>query len=302
MDNGFTWSPFFKVTNLCNYNCAHCCERSGPNAAESFIPMSDVRNIIEQFKYVKNKIPVAVISGGEPMMMYNHAKYYIPQIMKTLARAGFAIELKTNAAWTLRPDAQIIFNDLEQFFVKFPTAYFTYHLSLDKFHPRAQQTSMEFIRWYYNNDKLSRRATIHLFYDDAQSVTDMFMALADNYNILLDLKNTPQNEFSKIGAKLFFRKEKYIVIEPYHGINNRGRAKDNGIATKNATSVMKNFSNIGQTHGLAFDNMGMSYFDCNGDDVKTPYKNPRGKIKPVEQIKKELFNMLYEKYLTENGK
>lgn len=298
LDNNFVWSPFFKITNLCNYCCAHCCERSGPNAEPTFIPMADVRAIIEDFKYTKNKMPIAIVSGGEPMMVYKYAPHYIPQIMKTLSRAGFIIELKTNAGWTLTENAPVIFKDLEQFFVKNPTVYFSYHLSLDKFHPQSKQTTIEFLRWFYNNDKLSRRANVHIFYDSPEFLTDTFVKLADKYEILLDMDKKPTNEFAKIGANLFWGKEKYIVIEPYHGIDNRGRALDNGIATIK-TSIIKSFSTPGDVHTITFDNNGNCYLNCASELVKTPYRNERGKIKSIVQLKKELFNMLYDRYVAE---
>ncbi len=298
LDNNFSWSPFFKITNLCNYCCAHCCERSGPNEVPTFIPMADVRAISEQFKYTKNKMPVAIVSGGEPMMVYDHAPYYIPQIMKVLHKAGFAIELKTNAGWVLTDNATHIFNDQTEFFVKNPNAYFSYHLSLDKFHPQSKQTTIEFLKWFYQNDKLSRRASVHIFYDSPQFLTDTFVKLAEQHDILLDMDKKPTNEFAKIGANMFRGKEKYIVIEPYHGIDNRGRAHDNNIWTKQS-SIIKSFSKPGDVHAITFDNNGNSYFDCASERVKTPYRNARGKIKPIEQIKKELFNLLYDKYVAE---
>ncbi len=298
LDNNFVWSPFFKITNLCNYCCAHCCERSGPNAEPTFIPIADVRAIAEDFRYTKNKMPIAVISGGEPMMAYKYAPYYIPNIMKTLTRAGFTIELKTNAGWTLTENASVIFNDLESYFYKNPNAYFSYHLSLDKFHPQSATTTIEFLKWFYNNDKLSRRANVHIFYDSPDFLTDTFVQLAEKYKIMLDLKNKPKNEFAKIDANLFCGKEKYIVIEPYHGIDNLGRAFDNKIATKQS-SFIKSFSKPGDVHTITFDSNGDCYFDCASERVKTPYRNARGKIKPIEQLKKELFNLLYDRYLAE---
>lgn len=302
MDNNFTWAPFFKITNLCNYRCAHCCERSGPDAAPTFIPLADVRAIIDQFKSVKNTMPVAFISGGEPMVVYKHIPYYIPQIMKTLARAGFAVELKTNAGWVFDDSADIIFQDLTDFSGKFPKTFVSYHLSLDKFHPQSRRTTVEFLRWYYDNDALSRNTNVHLFYDTPELVTDMFVDLDTQHNIQLNMNKKAVGEYAKIGANILGDKEKYIKIEPYHGITNRGRATDNKIATRDAPSVVQNFGTPGKTHAIAFDNCGSAYFDCAGDVVKTPYKNERGKIKTIEQIKKELFKMLYSKYIAENTK
>ena len=302
MDNNFTWAPFFKITNLCNYRCAHCCERSGPNETPKFIPLADVRTIIDQFKSVKNTVPVAFVSGGEPMTVYKYIPYYIPQIMKTLARAGFAVEVKTNAGWVFDENANVIFQDLTDFSNKFKKTFVSYHLSLDKFHPQSHKTTVEFLRWYYNNDNLSTQTSIHLFYDTPEMVTDMFLDLDKQYNINLDLNTQPTGVYGTIGANLLRGKNKYIKIEPYHGITNRGRAMDNKIATRNAPSVVQNFGTPGETHAIAFDNCGMSYFDCAGDVVKTPYKNERGKIKTIEQIKKELFGLLYKKYIDENSK
>ena len=298
LDNNFSWSPFFKITNLCNYCCAHCCERSGPNEAPTFIPIADVRTIISDFKYSKNAMPIAIVSGGEPMMAYKYAPHYIPQIMNTLNKAGFAIEVKTNAGWVLGDDADKIFADQEAFFAKNRRAYFAYHLSLDKFHPLSLKTTVQFIKWYYENDNLSPKATVHLFYDDPKFVTDTFIKLADDYNIMLDMQRKPDNEFAKIGANLFAGKEKYIVVAPYTGIDNRGRARDNGIATKQNT-ILKSFAKAGETHAITFDNNGRTYLDCASDRVAVPYKNNRGKIKSIAHIKKELFNGLYDKYVAE---
>ncbi len=302
LDNNFSWAPFFKITNLCNFCCAHCCERSGPNAEPTFIPLEDVNAIMEQFKYVKNTMPVAFISGGEPMMAYKYKAYYIPQIMKIIARAGFAVELKTNAGWVLDNNADVIFNDLTYMSFKFPKTFVSYHLSLDKFHPQSHKTTIEFLRWYYNNKTLSERANVHLFFDTPELVTNMFVDLDKEYNIQLDLQAKPSKECELVGANMFAGKNKYIKIEPYHGITKRGRAMDNDIATKDAPSVVQNFGTPGSTHAIAFDNNGMAYFDCAGDVVKTPYKNERGRIKKIEQIKKELFGMLYQKYISENSK
>ena len=215
MDNNFTWAPFFKITNLCNYRCAHCCERSGPNETPKFIPLADVRTIIEQFKSVKNTVPVAFVSGGEPMTVYKHIPYYIPQIMKTLARTGFAVEVKTNAGWVFDENANVIFQDLTDFSNKFKKTFVSYHLSLDKFHPQSHKTTVEFLRWYYNNDNLSTQTSIHLFYDTPEMVTDMFLDLDKQYNINLDLNTQPTGVYGTIGANLLRGKNKYIKIYFY---------------------------------------------------------------------------------------
>ena len=144
--------------------------------------------------------------------------YYIPQMMKSLARAGFAVEIKTNAGWVLGDKAETIFNDLTYMSFKFPKTFVSYHLSLDKFHPQSHKTAMEFLRWYYNNDVLSERANIHLFFDLPETVTKLFVDLDQQYNIHLDLQAPQSQECAMVGANMFAGKNKYIKIR-------KGKAK-----------------------------------------------------------------------------
>lgn len=303
LNSSITWQLFIKTTNLCNLKCVHCCECSGPNESASFIPLSDVRTITDNFKREKHTYPVVAISGGEPMTAYKYKPYYIPQLIKIFVKQGLNIELKTNAVWTTQPGADAIFNDLTEFSVKYPDIYTIYHLSLDSFHANANKCVSEFVRWYHDNDKLSQKTCIHVFFDKDDNMIDMLMNLAKQYNIMLDTKNNPTNEFSKLHAKKFLNKNKYIVFEPYNGISNLGRAKQNHIATHSIDTIQKSFlEKVQNSHSLTFDNRGLAFIDCLASMASTPYKDARGRIKPMSIIKRELFEILYKQYLMEHGR
>lgn len=304
MNTSITWQLFIKVTNLCNLQCAHCCECSGPNEAPTFIPISDVRTITENFKREKNTSPNVAISGGEPMMAYKHKPYYIPQLIKLFAKQNFFyIELKTNTVWVTQPGADIIFRDLTEISAKYPKLYTMYHLSFDSFHANSNKNVSEFIRWYYDNDKLSTKTCIHIFYDNHDRLVDMFIDLAQQHNIMIDFENNVTHAFSKLHAKKFINKDKYIMFEPYSGIENLGRAKQNHIATQSSKTIQKQFlEKIQQEHSLTFDNRGLAFIDCSAHMASTPYRDARGRIKPISVIKRELFEILYKQYLLENGR
>ncbi|MDE6250916.1 MAG: 4Fe-4S cluster-binding domain-containing protein [Alphaproteobacteria bacterium] len=304
LNGSIRWELFIKVTNLCNLQCAHCCECSGPNEAPTFIPISDVRTITENFKREKNIYPIVAISGGEPMTAYKHKPYYIPQLIKLFAKQNFyAIELKTNTVWTTQPGADVIFRDLTEISAKYPKLYTMYHLSLDSFHANATKNVSEFIRWYYDNDNLSPKICTHIFYDNHDTLVNMLVDLAEKYNIMLDFEKDVVHEFSKLHAKKFINKDKFIVFEPYSGIENLGRAKQNRIATRSFPSIQKQFlEKIQQNHSLTFDNRGLAFIDCSAHMASTPYHDARGRIKPIHVIKRELFEILYKRYLIENGR
>lgn len=298
----FRWFPFFKLTNLCNYRCAHCCERSGPDAPRSFIAPSTIKAIIDSFTQTRNYAPLAALSGGEPMMAYTTKSVnYIPKVMDICAKMGFCIELKTNAGWTLGDMAPVIFRDLENIFIKNRKLYFAYHLSLDKFHPKSAETTIQFLRWYATSEHLSVNAIVHLFYDDTTLLTNTLTRLYAEYGLKIDFCAPQTCPIPGVKAWPLAGKEKWIVPQPYQGIDNAGRAMDNHLGTRSDKTMHDLISRpTTSTAALFFDPQGMaSPIGCDWDDIRVPYMAPTHQIKPVAQVKRELFEKMWEKYKAE---
>ncbi len=90
-----------KITNWCNMNCAHCCERSGMNAPMHFMPIETVEKYTAQFRDLDmRKYEHLVFTGGEVMAPYFHRQnFYVPQCLDVAYRGGFAPFIKTNGLW-----------------------------------------------------------------------------------------------------------------------------------------------------------------------------------------------------------
>lgn len=313
LENNFPWAPILKITNVCDYRCAHCCECSGPDERPDFMPTDDISEILGQFKTVRNSMRVATITGGEPMTAYKlKSPFYIPKLLKTCAAAGYSVELKTNCGWTLGDNSDKIFNDLEQFFVKYPRIFCAYHISLDKFHKNANDTTVEFLKWYCTNDNLSPNACVHMFYDDLERMTNAMVDLKRKYNIAIDFKHPAINPITneKIDNSqynLWFfeksgRNEKFMFWRPYSGIENAGRAKNTvaTIPTPSLSRIINNRSNC----AIMFDHASgrVQLFACGNDGgISVPYKNNRGKIIAIDKLKKQLFQLAYQKYVMEQN-
>lgn len=302
MNGKFQWFPFFKLTNLCNYQCAHCCERSGPDCRPAFIPVSDVHGILDAMAQTRQFMPVAVLSGGEPMTAYDHkSANYIPRVMNACVQGGYCIELKTNAGWTLGKNAPVIFRDLENLPGRGWSGYFAYHLSLDRFHPNAHETTVRFLQWYATTRRLPRRASVHIFYDDAARLADMFTDLLRRYQLRIDMNEgtRPAAEFGGLKAWRFVDSARLVIPDPYGGIDDAGRAHDNKIASR-APALVRDVIQTPNTHAaLFFDAGGMAMpMGCDWADIATPYKL-NGRIRPINQIKQELFEKMWQRYVAQ---
>lgn len=301
LESHFQWSPFIKVTNLCNNNCAHCCERSGPNCPPVFINQSDIREILTQFKSVKNFLNTVTITGGEPMMSYSaNSDYYIPQILTNCAKQGYETYLNTNARWTLDKNSEKIFSDLSYHFSKFKKHKLYFRLSQDSFHTYPTESNTEFIKWFINNPNTTfPNSGLYMFYDTNQNKEKLFKNLIKKYNIrFIQIHDSGTNQIYRHD-----RSNHFFCIMPYQGIQDMGRAKDNHISTRKMFTKHELFfaPYIDPEQEICFDSYGYALLSACGDDtIKTPYHDANGKLKPINKIKNELFNMAYDAYLFES--
>lgn len=90
-----------KITNWCNLNCAHCCERSHANEPFNLMPIDKIERYICEFKDMG--IPVwdyVTFTGGETMAPYYIGQHkYIPMVADICANNDMSACFKTNALW-----------------------------------------------------------------------------------------------------------------------------------------------------------------------------------------------------------
>ncbi len=104
-----------KITNWCNLNCAHCCERSGQDVAPNLMSIDTVRKYLSQFRDLDvPKFEHMVFTGGEAMAPYFHKNYdYIPKCIDATFENAFVPFIKTNGIWGARSGLRtFILNDL----------------------------------------------------------------------------------------------------------------------------------------------------------------------------------------------
>ena len=90
-----------KITNWCNLNCAHCCERSSIKEPFNLMPVGKIERYISEFKDMG--VPVwdyVTFTGGETMAptYIGHTKY-IPTVADICARNDMSACFKTNGLW-----------------------------------------------------------------------------------------------------------------------------------------------------------------------------------------------------------
>lgn len=301
MDSRFQWVPFFKLTNLCNFSCMHCCEKSGPNADPAFIRISDIKAILDTFSKSPRTMKIATITGGEPMTAYDKVSdNYIPNVLSAAAKRGYIIELKTNGAWAIGKKSEQIFSDINNILVKYPKIIMAYHLSLDKYHPYSDITTARIIKWFVENKNVIPDSLIHIFYDDYHRLADMMVDMAGRDNILVDFEADTPEKFKSLPIWKIRDHNRFLCTEQYHCIDNIGRAKDNNIGTK-TTGLLDILNSTDTVKPIMFDAVGnATLFACNDFGITTPYHDKNGNVKKLFKIKSELFAAAYRQYLIES--
>lgn len=291
------WSPMFKVTNVCNLKCAHCCERSGPDAPRVYMPISDINTILADFKpYFRATRAFGSVTGGEPMTAYNeYYANYIPRIITTFAKNGYALEFKTNAAWTLGDKASQIFGDIETIMKKYPNMCLLWHVSLDKYHANCADAVSEFLNWFTSVRNAKNMDKVHIFYDDPHRLSTMMTELKLKYDKGVDF-DADTSFFAEHGlnALKFDNCEKYIIMDKA-SVNSMGRAADNNIPGRHIDLVQTIINHNNDCFVPIFDQNGnVGIFGCGDMDVRIPYRDARGNIKSLPQLKRELFTKTWD--------
>ncbi len=132
-----------KITNWCNLNCAHCCERSNKQNAPYLMPIDDVYHYVVQFRDMNvPKFEHLVLTGGEVMAPYYvREEKYMSQCLDIVFENGFVPFLKTNAMWGDKDYARdMILGDLATAAYKHQKLV-SLEISIDEFHNNHAQAA-----------------------------------------------------------------------------------------------------------------------------------------------------------------
>jgi MoaA/NifB/PqqE/SkfB family radical SAM enzyme len=90
-----------KVTNWCNLDCRHCCERSCPSQPLNLMPIARMEKHVDDFQNLNiEKWNYALINGGEGMAGYFHRQpSYIKDALTVIQQNNLLPVVKTNATW-----------------------------------------------------------------------------------------------------------------------------------------------------------------------------------------------------------
>ena len=136
----------FKTTHYCWYNCAHCCENSGPHQPRRYIPLPAIRAIVDGAVADPAFARNIVFTGGEIMTAYRFAAPgYVKDALNYALDTGCGVDVKTNAAWTRAAFGRQIFDDLAELGGAHPGYNLQISLSLDTFHKNAIENNVRLI-------------------------------------------------------------------------------------------------------------------------------------------------------------
>ncbi len=81
----------WNITKRCNFKCKHCYSDATINTDEKELSLEEIKSIIDEMKELK--VPVILLSGGEPMM-HEH----IFEIIGYIRASGIRVSLSTNGS------------------------------------------------------------------------------------------------------------------------------------------------------------------------------------------------------------
>lgn len=93
----------WNITRSCNFTCKHCYSSADASPGEEELSLEEIKGIIDQMKALK--VPVILLSGGEPMM---HA--HIFEIIDYIRACGIRVSLSTNGSLITSEKAQKLKN------------------------------------------------------------------------------------------------------------------------------------------------------------------------------------------------
>ncbi len=151
----------FKLTNWCNMDCAHCCERSGSHCEPALMPIDKISDYTAQFRKLENpKWSYLVFTGGETMAPYYFGEFdYLPKCLDMTYANKMNPVLKTNGMWGAKSkyrerilsDCKALRNNIKV----------TVEISLDEFHDNIDEIA-RILSDIFHNTLLMRTIQMHL--------------------------------------------------------------------------------------------------------------------------------------------
>lgn len=168
----------FKLTNWCNMNCAHCCERSGSHCEPALMSIDKIADWTAQFQKLENpKWSHLVFTGGETMAPYYFGAFdYLPKCLDVTYANKMNPVLKTNGMWgAKRKYRELILNDL-MLKALHNNIKVTVEISLDEFHNNIDEIA-RILSDVFHNTLLMQTIQIHLVgldtTESCQRLTDL---------------------------------------------------------------------------------------------------------------------------------
>jgi len=81
----------WNITKRCNFTCKHCYSNADENAGQEELSLHEIKSTIDEMAALK--VPVILLSGGEPMM-HDH----IFEIIEYIKASGIRVSLSTNGS------------------------------------------------------------------------------------------------------------------------------------------------------------------------------------------------------------
>lgn len=91
----------WNITKRCNFKCKHCYSDATENKSEEELSLEEIKKIIDEMKELK--VPVILLSGGEPMM-HEH----IFEIIKYIRESGIRVSISSNGSLISKSAAKML--------------------------------------------------------------------------------------------------------------------------------------------------------------------------------------------------
>lgn len=284
------------VTNVCSYGCDICYKKSG-NARMSLSTFKSIVSGVAKHKRFKNHI---TITGGEPSELYYHyGTHDLRDMIQFVYDQGFEVGLKTNAGWTLKNDAEVMWKDLES--VNFMDKDFLLDLSVDVHHRNSFQTSNKVLKRICHSEKLKDKTRLDLLSVGPDSSNLEAIMSADNLSALgLKLKYRIPEDESRRGTHTTSVYERCKINDTNVNLHYNGTivqvesALKNNIGVPDGTHPLQVINAAGHivlwydhSNNVHIGNKHKPYFT-------TSYLNPDNSLKSVDEIIYELSWLVFE--------
>lgn len=247
------------------------------------IDVSTAQDILKAYKLSSKHTPMVCIEGDS--IINNPTKVF--QTLDLCAKYNFSIDFKTNCNWVNTDNSGDIFNIFEKFFKYHKTACFTFVMPLDDFYDKNPNHVIKFMDWFANTPIISDNTYAQVVQNNVNTLVRFLIDLIEKNNIMANYY-PQQQRFQYMPMFQMGDKNRFFFQQEKKDINNTD------------CSVVRNISNVNEVKNIAFNKNGnATLFNPGNTAVSVPYTKVNGAIKPIKQIKQELFNMAYQQYLTE---